>query len=185
MPRSTRELAKFIISFLHEPVLPLPPEPVTIIGAYLEKHEKLDDAASDRLNDELLAMYQNHVLGSPTKYAAFLAILRLLRPAIRTPSRVLQWWDRLIEPILDSLAQEKGLAHEAVKHITDLLDFEDAESLAEDAEPGLNSFAQRLLNWWIEHDSALDVEDVAVGDLKERFVQKALLTLAKKDPKVK
>lgn len=181
--RSTRDLSKAINAYIHAPSLPLPDDLNRVLAAYLEKHEKYDEGASDRLQDELTSIFHKSVAGQPDRYAPFLAVLRSLRPALRTPARIVQWWDRFIDPVLDNLNMEKGLANEALRSILELLAFEEDEY---DKPPstGPNIFADRLLSRWMQLN-ALNQAATGSGssDSKERFMQEAIMIFGKKDPK--
>ena len=154
-----------------------------MIAAYLEKHEKYDDAAADRLQEELTSIYNKSVSGHPEKFAPFLAILREVRPALRTPARIVQWWDRFIEPVLENLNTEKGLAREALKNILQLLAFEEDEYEKPPTE-GPNIFADRLLSIWMRFNV---LNQAATGsgssDSKERFMREGIMMFGKKDAK--
>lgn len=155
-----------------------------VIAAYLERHEKYDDAAADRLQEELTSIYNKFVNGRHEKYAPFLAVLRQVRPALRTPARIVKWWDRFLDPVLENLNIEKGLANEALKNILQLLAFEEADYDRPPTE-GPNIFADRLLSRWMQLN-ALNQAATGSGssDSKERFMQEAIMTFGKKDAKV-
>lgn len=107
-----------------------------------------------------------------------------MRPALRTPARIVQWWDRFIGPILENLNVVKGLANEALKNILELLAFEEDEYDKPPTE-GPNIFADRLLSLWMKLN-ALNQAATGSGssDSKERFMQEAIMTFGKKDAKV-
>ncbi|OIW32106.1 hypothetical protein CONLIGDRAFT_652923 [Coniochaeta ligniaria NRRL 30616] len=182
-PASTRDVSKAINAYIQSPVLPLPGDLNHIISAYLEKHEKTDEAAADRLQEELTSIYNKFVNGRHEKYAPFLAVLRQVRPILRTPARIVQWWDRFLDPVLENLNIEKGLATEALKNILQLLAFDEAE-YDRPATEGPNIFADRLLSRWMQYN-ALNQAATGSGssDSKERFMQEAIMTFGKKDAK--
>lgn len=172
---SIKDLTKAIHAFMQAPVLPLPDELLAIIGSYLE-HQK-DDENGDRLNEEILSICNKTVLHSPNRYAGFLAILRELRPAIKPPGRIFEWWDRLLDPVLEHVDQEKGLAREVLNNTLDLLSIDGSEG-----STGLTPFTDRLLKRWMEAQ-ANRCQAVTSADFKERMIKKALMVFGKKDPK--
>lgn len=183
MFRSTKDLTKAINAYILAPSLPLPDDLNEVIAGYLERHEKYDDAASDRLQEELTSIYYKSVSGHPARYAPFLALLRPLRPALRSPARIVQWWDRFIDPVLENLNTEKGLAAQALRSVLELLAFEEDEYDKPTTEAP-NIFADRLLSIWMELN-ALNQAATGSGSSssKETFMREAILVFGKKDPK--
>lgn len=112
-----------------------------------------------------------------------MAVLRQVRPALRTPARIVQWWDRFLDPVLENLNIEKGLANEALKNILQLLAFEE-DQYDRPTSDGSNIFADRLLSRWMQLN-ALNQAATGSGssDSKERFMQGAMMTFGKKDAK--
>ncbi|KAK3318499.1 Hamartin protein-domain-containing protein [Apodospora peruviana] len=179
---SVKDLTKAVNTFMQAPVLPLPDELTAIISGYLDRHAKSDDGTADRVNEELLSIYGRTVHGHPEKYAGFLAILRELRPAIRTPARIFEWWDRLLDPVLEHVDQERGLAKEVLNNTLDLLSIDESDTSIDASQAGLTPFTNRLLSRWMEA-RANHPEDVFSVDFKESMVKKALMVFGKKDPK--
>jgi len=179
---SLKDLSKAINTFIQSPRLPLPDELNEVITAYLEKHDRNDESSSERLNNELISVYQKCVVNRPDKYAAFLALLRPLRPAIRTSARLVQWWDRLIEPILEYMSQERGLAKEALANVLDLVSFEEEGPGASDSQ-GPNVFADRLLRRWMQVLELAELGDNPSTEFNERVIREGITRFGKKDPK--
>ncbi|KAK1831355.1 tuberous sclerosis 1 protein [Podospora conica] len=180
---STKDLSKTLTVFLRAPSLPLPSEVLAVIAAYLEKHGKLDDATSDRINEELVGLYEKNVQNRPDKYAPFLAILRELRPAIRSSHKIFEWWNKLLDPVLEHVDREKGLAQELLDHTLDLLSIDQGNDASGWSEGGLAPFINRLLNRWLEVSKEQANSMSPLTDLKERMTREALLIIGKKDPR--
>ncbi|KAK4150926.1 Hamartin protein-domain-containing protein [Chaetomidium leptoderma] len=179
---SSKDLAKALNGFLQAPTLPLPVEIHGIIASYLDKHEKPDEASGERLGDELLAIWEKVVQNHPEKYAAFLAILRQLRPGLRTPARVFKWWDRLLDPVLDHAGREKGLAREVTEHTLDLLSADEYDDPTAWSEEGLVPLVNRLLaRWMAVRETQPDLRPST--DLKEQMIKDALMAFGKRDPR--
>lgn len=179
---SLKDLSKAINAFIQSPRIPLPDELNEVIAAYLEKHDRNDESSSERLNNELISVYQKCVVNRPDKYAAFLALLRPLRLAIRTSARLVQWWDRLIEPILEYMSQERGLAKEALANVLDLVSFEEEGSGGSDSQ-GPNVFADRLLRRWMQVLEMAELGDNPSTEFNERVIREGITRFGKKDPK--
>ena len=181
--RSSKELSRALYSFFQTPSLPLPSELVAVISAYLDKHQKFDEGAADRLNEELVSIYDKLVYNRPSKYASILIVLRKLQPAFHTSRRTFEWWNKLLDPVLESVESEKGLAREVLDYTYDLLLLDQNNEPAEWNEAGLSPFIDRLLSRWMELMSwQADARSVS-SDLKEKVLTEALLVFGKKDPK--
>ncbi|KAL2148176.1 hypothetical protein VTH82DRAFT_7468 [Thermothelomyces myriococcoides] len=179
---SSKDLAKALGGFFQAPTLPLPAEISNIIAAYVEKHENPNDGAAERLDDELQAIWERSVHGHAEKYAAFLMVLRQLRPALQTPARVFKWWDTLLDPVLEHVARERGLARQVMDHTLDLLSADEFDDPAAWSEEGLLPLLSRLLVRWTEvREAQPDLRPST--DLKEQMIKDALMAFGKRDPK--
>jgi len=180
--RSSRDLFRALNSFIQTPTLPPPADLDAIISSYLERHDKPEEGSGDRLNDELLAIWDKAVQDHPEKYAAFVAVLRQLRPGLGAPARTFQWWDKLLDPVLDNATREKGLARSFMDFTLEILsssEYDDPEAWGEE---GFIPWLNRLLVRWMElRESQADFRPST--DLKEQVLTDALLAFGKKDPK--
>ncbi|KAI8259492.1 Tuberous sclerosis 1 protein-like protein [Colletotrichum sp. SAR11_239] len=181
---SLKDLSKALTSFLSaSPSLPLPDDITQVIEAYLNKHEEYSDSSSDRLQDDLLGLYENHVKGTPSKYAVFIHIFRLLVPVLRTPARLFKWWDILNDPVLENFTREKGLMEESHNATLEVLMLGHVDNDDSTAEPTVNPFAQRLLSSWKDKYYKTQSGNDLTGESSERAIRQALLTYGKKRPK--
>ncbi|PVH73890.1 hypothetical protein DL98DRAFT_519610 [Cadophora sp. DSE1049] len=180
---SLKDLSKSIAASAANLTLPLPSDLSQVINTYLEKHAVYDDADSQRLQEELLTIYQSSILDHPTRLAPFLAILRNLKPNIRGSGRLLQWWDRLSGPIIINLGVEKGLAFETRDTLLGILIYdEEEEEHLKDAKASSAAVAENLMSTWLAKSK------LALDELNEhaRFVesqiQLILLAFGKRRP---
>ncbi|KAI8303453.1 Tuberous sclerosis 1 protein-like protein [Colletotrichum sp. SAR11_59] len=181
---SLKDLSKALTSFLSaSPSLPLPDDITQVIEAYLNKHEEYSDSSSDRLQDDLLGLYEKHVKGTPSKYAVFIHIFRLLVPVLRTPARLFKWWDILNDPVLENFTREKGLMEESHNATLEVLMLGHVDNDDSTAEPTVNPFAQRLLSSWKDQYYKTQSGNDLTGESSERAIRQALLTFGKKRPK--
>ncbi|KAK4227834.1 tuberous sclerosis 1 protein [Podospora fimiseda] len=180
---SSKDLLKAISGYIQSPTLPLPAELSAIISSYIDKHEKADESACEKLNDELISIWEKTGQNHPERYAPFLAILRELRPVLRSPARVFGWWDRLLDPLLEHVAREKGLAREVLEHTLDVLIVEDSSRPSTEwSEAGLAPLVRRMVGRWMEVCETPDAA-LPLNDLKERMIKQALMAFGKRDPK--
>jgi len=158
-----------------------------VINTYLEKHPTPEESDSQRLQDELLAVYQSSILDKPSRLGPFLAILLPLKSNIRGSGRLLQWWDKLSVPVLNNIGVEKGLALVARDTLLEILVYEEDEENAktEDARATTYALSGSLLATWIENTKAALEE----FDEHARFIagqiQGILVAFGKKRPKVR
>src|SRR6202044_981019 len=136
------------------------------------------------LHDELLNIYQKDVKNNPNRYTIFVAILRHLRPAITGSARVMQWWETLMVPLLDHLAEEKGLIFEYRGILLDILIYDtDGEEKSYDANASA-LLSEKLLELWLKN-SAIAYSDVGpVAQYIEEQIKLVLIEFGKKKPKV-
>ncbi|KAL2070178.1 hypothetical protein VTL71DRAFT_13204 [Oculimacula yallundae] len=163
--------------------LPLPADLSQVINAYLDKHPVYDDSDCQRLQEELLTIYQSSILDHPTRLAPFLSILRTLKPNIRGSGRLLQWWDKLSGPIIIHLGVEKGLAFEARDTLLEILiyDEEDEEHL-KDAKATSAAVAEILMSTWLAKSKLALDELNEHAKFVESQVQAILLAFGKRRP---
>jgi solute carrier family 25 protein 16 len=130
-------------------------------------------------------LYQSHVLDKSSRLAPFLAILRVLKPAIRGSGRLLQWWEKLAIPVLNKLGEEKGLAVEAKNTLLSILVYDEDEEgeLLEDAKATSSSVSANLFSVWLQKSlvAATDLDPDA--QFIENQLEMILLAFGKKRPK--
>jgi solute carrier family 25 (mitochondrial carrier protein), member 16 len=155
------------------------------LHAYLDKHAEYDDSESQRLQEELLLIYQNYVHNNPSRLALFLAIVRTLNPAIRGSGRLLQWWDKLSVAVINKLGEEKGLATEAKNTVLGILVYDEDEEgeLLNDAITTSSTIAENLLEVWLNKSTSASIEFDDDARFVENQVQMILLAFGRRRPK--
>ncbi len=158
-----------------------------MINAYLDKHPNRDEAESQRLQDELLSVYQSCIRDVPSRLAPFLAILLPLKPNLSGSGRLLSWWDKLSVPVLNNIGVEKGLAIVARDLLLSILVYEEDEDGAktQEAKATSNTLAETLLATWLaQSKAALEKLDSHAKFVVEQ-IQVILMTFGKRRPKVR
>jgi solute carrier family 25 (mitochondrial carrier protein), member 16 len=182
--RSFKELSKAVNSYIPTLSLPLPDDLIQVIQAYLDKHYLIEESDSQRLHDELLNIYERDVKNNPNRYSTFIAILRLLRPALTGSARVMQWWETVMLPMLDHLAEEKGLVFEYRGILLDILIYDtDGEKKSYDANASA-LLSEKLLELWLKKASMIYSEAGPEVQYLEEQVKQVLIEFGKKRPKV-
>ena len=187
MRRSLKDLIK-AISLTSNLIIPLPDDLLQVIHAYLEKHASYDDSDSQRLQEELLAVYQREIVDKPFRLAPFLAILRTLRPGIRGSGRLVQWWEALSKIVLNKLGEEKGLAVEAKNVLLSILVYDEDEDgdgeLVKDDNTTSETVAESLLATWLAKVNAASTDFDVEARFVEGQIRLILVSFGKKRPKV-
>jgi solute carrier family 25 protein 16 len=157
-----------------------------MINAYLDKHPDPEEAASQRLQDDLLAVYQSSIRDVTPRLAPFLAILLPLKLNLSGSGRLLSWWDKLSVPVLDNIGVEKGLAIVARDLLLAILVYEEDEDSArtQEAKETSNTLAETLLATWLaQSKAALEQFDDHAKFVAEQ-IQLILVAFGRKRPKV-
>lgn len=166
--------------------LPIPDDLIKTIHAYLDKHEAREESDAQRLQEELLITYQNHVLDNTSRLATFLAILGMIRPGIRGSGRILQWWDKMSITVLSKLGEEKGLVVEARAALLRTLAYDEddgAKRFVEDDKNTSEVMAERLLSMWLIKAKAASEDFDMPARFLERQLRQILLAYGKKRPR--
>lgn len=177
-----KDLTKAIHGFVPAAKFPLPDDLVEIIDAYLCKHEKFDEGVADKVNDELLSIFHKDVAPVPSRYTAFVALLRRLRPIIGQPAKIFQWFDLLLL-VLNYLNQEKGLASEVEGALLDILTADDGNDPSSPTGGAAPQLAERILLLWLEEYEAINRTPDTISDFKEKQLRRTLLHYGKRRPK--
>ncbi|KAI5868513.1 Hamartin protein-domain-containing protein [Durotheca rogersii] len=177
-----RELAKVVDSFVPKASVPLPEDLVEVIDAYLYRHEKFDEAVADKVHEMLLAVFHRDVAQVPSRYTAFVAILRRLRPLIGQPAKIFQWFELLL-PALDYLNQEKDLAVEMEGVLLDVLTADDGNDPSTPTGGAAPQVAERTLLLWFDEYEAIGKTIETISDFREKQLRKTILQYGKKCPK--
>ncbi|KAI1822791.1 hypothetical protein F4861DRAFT_371552 [Xylaria intraflava] len=178
-----KELVKAVSSFVQTPFLPLPTDLIELIDAFLYKRgDKWDESIADKVHDELLSLFKQDIAPKPTSYAAFIAVLRRLRPLIGQPAKVLQWFELLL-PALAHSSLDATLSSQSQGIVLDILtadDVSDTDSLAGGAA---TLVAEKIILLWFRAVELFHRGPDAPQEFRERHLKETLLLYGKKRPK--
>lgn len=184
MNSSFKELTKAVNAYIPTVSLPFPDELIQVIQAYIDKHLPIEESDSQRLHDELLNIYQKDVKNNPSRYTIFIAILRHLRPAIIGSARIMQWWETVMLPMLDHLAEEKGLVFQYRGILLDILIYDtEGEMKSYDANASA-LLSEKLLEIWLKNSAISSSDAAPAAHYIEEQVKLVLIEFGKKRPKV-
>ncbi|TLS28884.1 hypothetical protein PpBr36_01007 [Pyricularia pennisetigena] len=177
---STKELTKALTTYLSgpSPAFPLPDDITHVIEAYRTKHDRQDDAADERLQEELLQLYQKLVHGQASRIAPFIAILRSIRPKLWTSPRAAHWFDVLVDDVLDHIWQNKALTREVYANYESVM-----KSSGEDRD-GTANIMGRCLERWMQYSHVLWQSADPATRFKENRIRDMMLGWGKKSPKL-
>lgn len=181
--RSLKDLSKAIVAYLSQPTPSLPDDLVQTIDSYLRRHQKQDDAAADRLQEELFSIFDKHVKDRPTAFAPFLILLRQFLPVLRTPERIFAWWDSC-SALLSKSSPEKGVVEESLANIMEIIAVAEEDHDISEADLAFNPLIDRLFTGWMEKLYPSVSEALTHLEPNERITREALVQFGKKHPKV-
>lgn len=127
-----------------------------------------------------MSIWEKSVAEIPSAHASWLAILRRLLPALKNSDWLVEWWDRIQEPVLDRLEEDKSLASEAWANTLAVLTSDDIE---QDGE-GIGQLVARLLRIWMQTAQLASQDGSSSVLLKAKLIRGSLLSYGKKRPKV-
>ncbi|GFP53556.1 tuberous sclerosis 1 protein homolog [Trichoderma asperellum] len=181
---SLKELSKAIKEFIVEPTAPLPDEIVGTIAAYLRRHEKYDDAASDRLQEELLLIFDKHVRGNPAASCAWMGILRRLLRMLHTPERILVWLEAC-KGMLDKTNFDRNIVTEAMETLNEIVAIADEYHDGAGNDFASNPLIDRLFEVWMEDFQPAHFEGFLPAEHTQKMICDALGRFGKKRPKAR
>lgn len=174
---------KAVGSFARAPSLPLPDDLIRIIETFIyTRADKGDENAAEKVHTELLSIFKQDIAQEPARYAAFIALLRHLRPLIGQTTRVVQWFELLL-PVLAHLGQERDLASECRGIVLDILTGSDGNDTSLSTRDAAAPVAQKMMHLWFEEVEVLRNSADALQDFKEKHLRDTLLLYGKKRPK--
>lgn len=179
---SLKDLSKAIVAFLAEPTTSHPDELTQTIDAYLRRNQKHDEAAADRLQEELLSIFEKHVKDTPAVYAPWLSILRQLLSVLRTPERIFTWWDSC-SGILAKGYPEKGVVEESLAILMEIMSIAEENHETSDADLASSPLIDRLFTRWMERLYPAATEAVTNLEYNEKITREALVEFGKRHPK--
>jgi hypothetical protein len=181
--RSLKELSKAVNAFVVNPVLPLPDHLTETIDAYLRRHQKYDDAAADRLHEDMLSIFDKHIRGNPNALGAWYSILRRLMPMIQTPERMLSWLNAL-KPVVNHNGYDKGRMTEGSALLSDFIKAaSDCADESDDTTP--NPIVGWLFATWMDKFYPCTVEGISGMEFTERLTREELLSYGKQHQQVR
>ncbi|KAL5349311.1 hypothetical protein ACLOAV_005601 [Pseudogymnoascus australis] len=184
---SLKDVVKSINSQISSGALPLSNDLNDHIQAYLDKHLPIEDGDSQKLQEELLSIWQKQTQDKPDRYSIFIAVLRELIPAIRSAAQWLQWWEVFVMPVLGNIGDGKGLARETRQLLLDVLLFEadDGDSARIEAvRETCIMLSDKVLGVWLKQSRVATTEADAMAHYLDQQIKTVLLAFGQKRPQI-
>jgi hypothetical protein len=146
----------------------------------------IDDSESQKIHEELLLIYNCHVVGNVDKQPPFVAALRLLRPVIRGERRLDTWWNLVIRPTIDSCGPRRDIIEEAREFLLRVLVFDAEEDASGELAAVSETFTRKLLACYLARTKIPSGDDVVSPE--DEFIAQELegilVAFGRKKPKV-
>jgi hypothetical protein len=153
----------------------------------VDPRASLDDSESQRIHEELLLIYNCHVVGNVDKHPPFVAALRLMRPLIRGEQRLDTWWNLLIRPTIDSCGPRRDSIEEAREFLLRVLVFDAEEDPTGEMAAVSATFTRKLLECYLVRTKIPSGDDVVSPE--DEFIAQELegilVAFGRKKPKVR
>jgi hypothetical protein len=153
----------------------------------VDSRPHIDNNECQKIHEELLLIYNCHVVGNIDKQPPFVAALRLLRPVIRGERRLDTWWDLLIRPTIDSCGPRRDSIEEAREFLLRILVFDVEEDSTGELAAMSSKFTRKLLDAYLTR-TKIPLGDDVVSPEDEFIAQELegiLVAFGRKKPKVR
>ena len=186
LDRSLKDAIKAInATFSSQIVSGLPEELQQTLDDFLERRQDQD---SQRVQEELLVIYNKHVGLGSGKQSAFASLLRILLPAIAKQEWLDEWWSLIVKQTLDTIGNKRDNI-EAVKDLLlSILVLGTAEDKTIESAAGISThFTKKTLDAFLTH-TKIPSSDVEVVSPEDEFIahewESVLIAFGRKRPKV-
>lgn len=167
---------------------PLPDDLLEVIGSYIDRKSAIDDTETQRLQDELIIIYNKEVDNKPGRFPWWIALLRLLRPALKKSQFLQYWWDRTSGEMKEHMGDQRGLAS-AIRHLlVEIMTFDTGEENTKEFDEAATTsrfYCDKVLRLWLEKSRVAAVTGDSSAVFLERQLQSILMAFGRMRPKVR
>ncbi|KAI9750054.1 MAG: hypothetical protein M4579_006621 [Chaenotheca gracillima] len=160
-----------------------------VTQAFLDKYHDISDQDSQKLQEDLLQLYQRYVAEDESKRTIFLSSLRRLRPALRGSSRLLEWWPKLLKPCLVSVELKKRVLADVREIVLSILVYDGEEEDNPENAKASALLTHRLMDLYLEKTKLQTGDPEGTGTEQERSkyvsgnIESLLVDFGRKAPK--
>ncbi|KAL6710210.1 hypothetical protein ACN47E_009156 [Coniothyrium glycines] len=165
---------------------PLPEELRAAVESFLNRYENIDDHDSQRFHEDLHALYLRHVADHPEKHRAFLAALRMVRPAITGESRLAAWWTLVVQPRIDTVGHKRCEIEDAEALVQSILVYDPEDDQDGELARLSNIFLDKVLQAYLARtdmsatsENIISVENESIA----HELEEVLVTFGRRMPK--
>lgn len=186
LARSLKDTVKAINSaFSSQNVSGLPEELHQTLDDFLEKRHDQD---SQRVQEELLAIYNKHVGLGSGKQNAFASLLRILLPSIAKQEWLDEWWSLIVRQTLDTIGNKRDNIEAVKELLLNILVLDTAEDITTERAAGISThFTKKTLDAFFER-TKIPSSDGEVVSPEDEFIahewESVLIAFGRKRPKV-
>ena len=157
--------------------------------AYSEKHNKGEEAASTRLQEELRKVYRSHVETAPSKFGPFVTTLKTIRPALVGSDYVKEWFRLITRQFVEQQGSTKRSVADARDFVVEAMLYETDAADAQDKTKTTAQLAHGLLEQYIKRSNASTAdqhdESASIKQDKARIqLLNMLIAFGRKQPRV-
>ncbi|WPH04730.1 Hypothetical protein R9X50_00762500 [Acrodontium crateriforme] len=170
----------------------LPSDSRRVLQSFVDEHDigNIGEDESARANVELKGFWEKHVGDNAAKLGVFVGVLRELRPIITRGGDVLNWWKKVLKPVITGLEYKKAALDDAQEFLVNFMICDEPRETDEDAtrkwERESNNILKDLLSIYILRTQILSDDDtfVAKDNIQiSQQVEAVLIAFGRKQPK--
>jgi hypothetical protein len=165
---------------------PLPEDLQHAIEVFLESQEQIEEHDAQKLQEDLLFIFNKYVASNQEKHAPFVSALRLLRPAIHGEARLDEWWSLVIRPTIDAVGYRQHAVEDAREFLLGVLVFDPEDDISGEKSTISKQFTSKLLDAYLARTRLPSGDDVVSPE--DEFIahelENILVAFGRKQPKV-
>ncbi|GAB7343121.1 hypothetical protein MBLNU457_1198t1 [Dothideomycetes sp. NU457] len=154
--------------------------------AYVERHNKGDEGAQAKIQDELRKIYKVHLEASPSKLGPFMTTLKTLRPSL-SHGDIVEWFASAVRSFLDQPFSKKNYVQDAQDFVVEsILYDQEAPDASQRAEVSMG-MTKKVVEEYLRRTIALSAADGApslrIQNQAQQRLQAILIACGRKQPK--
>ena len=154
--------------------------------AYVERHNKGDEGAQAKIQDELRKIYKVHLEASPSKLGPFMTTLKTLRPSL-SHGDIVEWFASAVRSFLDQPFSKKNYVQDAQDFVVEsILYDQEAPDASQKADVSMG-MTKKVVEEFLRRTIALSAADGAPSlrtqNQAQQRLQAILIACGRKQPK--
>ena len=154
--------------------------------AYVERHNKGDEGAQAKIQDELRKVYKVHLEASPSKLGPFMTTLKTLRPSL-SHGDTAEWFASAVRSFLDQPFSKKNYVQDAHDFVVEAILYDqEAPDARQKAEVSMG-LTKKVVEEYLRRMQALSIAEGASSlrtqNQAQQRLQTILIACGRKQPK--